>query len=163
MVDRLRWWWIPVGMLVLAGTVMLPTRRGSTNASGASPQDATAPGEQVVLRDAAGARSQPVPIGALTAGALVVELPVAARGRRGTMTVWRRSDGALPSEPWLTFAARARSDGTVPIAGLAAGCYDVRFVLAADAATGEQAFATTSVVVPGTAVLTAVGAAAPAR
>jgi hypothetical protein len=163
MVDRLRWWCIPVGMLVLAGTVMLPARRGSTNASGAAPHDATAVGGQVVLRDAAGARSQPVPIGALTAFALVVELPAAARGRRGTMTVFRRLDGVPQSEPWLTFAARARSDGTVPIAGLAAGCYDVRFVLPADADIGEQAFATTSVVVPGTAVLTAVAAAAPVR
>jgi len=156
MVDRLRWWWIPAGLVVLVGTVALPGRPVAELPAPAV-QEAMAIADRAVLQDASGRRTEPLSLGAFRAGALVIGLPAECRGRRGTMTLWRRFDHGRETTPWLCFPAGARADDTVPIAGLAAGRYDVQFAVAIDGR--QQTFVAVDAAVPGEVEL----AAAPAR
>jgi hypothetical protein len=75
-----------------------------------------------VVIEASGSR-----IAAMTApgSALFVTLPPEFAGQRGEMTIWRRIDGVREETPWLSLRPRLRSDGTLPIAGLLAGQYDL--------------------------------------
>jgi hypothetical protein len=60
--------------------------------------------------------------------ALILEFSDHA-GERGRMTIWRRFDTGREAAPWLQFEARVRDDGTISIAGLAAGHYDLTLEL----------------------------------
>lgn len=152
MADRLRWWCVPAGLIVLIGTVALPGRRDNP-APLPIASEAVAPTGVVVLRDAAGRRSEPLPLASLQAHPFVVVLPPSCRGRRGTLTLWRRTEHGREASPWLEFPAGGRDRGTVPIAGLAAGCYDVRFAVAIDGR--QQTFDAASATAPGEVTLRA--------
>ena len=144
MADRLSWWVIPGALVVLARVVTL----GSEPASDAAvARDATAAADQVVLQDASGRRSGPVSWGSLAAAALVVTVPGDLAGQQATVAIWRRFDGVREAEVWLTFDAKVRDDATIPIAGLAAGRYDLQITFAS---TGiVRRFATQDAVAPG--------------
>lgn len=152
MADRLRWWWIPAGLIVLIGTVALPSGPAAAPALQAA-RDAVALADRAVLQDATGRRTAARPLGSLQAGAFVVGLPAAGRGQRGTMTLWRRFDHGRDPTPWLTFPAGGRASGTVPIAGLAAGRYDVQFTVEIDGR--QQRFVAADAAVPGEVELVA--------
>lgn len=155
MADGLRWWCVPAGLIVLIGTVALPGGGGNSSAVQLA-QEAVAPTDLVVLRDATGRRTAPRPLATLQAGAFVVVLPASCRGQRGTLTLWRRTEQGREASPWLEFPAGGRDDGTVPIAGLAAGRYDVQFTVAID---GQQrTFDAASATAPGEVTLRAVEA-----
>ncbi|MCU0866807.1 MAG: hypothetical protein MUC36_23730 [Planctomycetes bacterium] len=153
MADRLRWWCVPAGLIVLIGTVALPGGRGDSAAMQVA-REAVAPNDRVVLRDATGRRTAPVPLASLQAGAFVVVLPASCRGRRGTLTLWRCTAQGREASPWLEFPAGGRADATVPIAGLAAGRYDVRFSVAIDGL--QQTFEAAAAKAPGEVTLRAV-------
>jgi hypothetical protein len=146
MVDRLRWWWIPAGLVVLIGTVALPGRI-AVEPPAPAVRDAVAVADRAVLQDATGRRTTPMPFGELRAGALVIALPAACRGLRGTMTLWRRADAGREATPWLSVPAGPREDGIVPIAGLAAGRYDLEFAVEIDG--GRHTFVADDAAAPG--------------
>ncbi len=156
MADRLSWWVIPGALVVLARVLTLAAGEPVSERAVA----ATAAGavDQVVVRDAAGQRSLPFPLSALTETAFVVTVPKALVGQRGTMTLWRRLAGGREPKAWLTFQAKVRADATIPIAGLAKGRYDVELALACGTTT--KSFVVNNATCPGELVLVE---AAPAR
>jgi hypothetical protein len=153
MADRLSWWVIPGALVVLTRVVTL----GSGSAEAPTPvpvvHEASHAEDVVVLREATGRRSEPRSWAALTKGALVVHLPRRYAGRTGQVTVWRHGERNTPQ---LAVAAPVRDDGSIPIAGLAAGDYDVQVSFGTG---GAPVFAERGVVVPGDCT----PAAAPAR
>jgi hypothetical protein len=160
MLQRVGWWLIPVACLVFVGIAERSSAPLPDQDAGALAD--VAPGEPVgaaVVRDASGRRSGVVAVGVPTTNALVLELPPGWAGRRIDITIWRRLPDGREATPWLQFAPKVRACGTVPIAGLAAGSYDV----AAVHTVGASAVTATAdaVVMPGRAVLAA--AAAPVR
>jgi hypothetical protein len=119
----------------------------------ALPLEATAPADAVVLRDASGRRSQPVSWSELTANALVLSLPGATTGARGAVTMWRKNDGVRAARPTVTFVAPVREDGTIALAGIAPGDYDVQVAFGAGAAA--RTWTRVDVAAPGDVVLVA--------
>jgi hypothetical protein len=119
MEQRLHWWAVPGAMFVLLH--VLSWESGGQSANDRTPVDAAASRPAVVI-EASGSR-----IAAMTApgSALFVTLPPEFAGQRGEMTIWRRIDGVREETPWLSLRPRLRSDGTLPIAGLLAGQYDL--------------------------------------
>ena len=142
MADRLSWWVIPGALVVLTRVVTLGAP--ADDAPRGVAREAMHAEDVVVLQDATGRRTKPVSFAALTATALVVHLPATLAGRAAQITVWQH--GARPvGSPWLQVEVDVGADGTVPIAGLAAGRYDVRATFASG-----QSFAATEVAAPGT-------------
>lgn len=141
-----KWWWSPAALLLLLGVLTLverepaagPERAGppSTNASPAG----VVPGDQVIVRDASGRRAQ---LGLAPTQALILSFPDELRGQRVTMQVFRRIDGEREDAPWLTLTPRVRADGTIPMAGMAAGDYVV------EVAHGDVALPPAFVTAPG--------------
>lgn len=150
MAERLRWWVIPGAIIVLARVVTLDDGTGrqpeAAPVAAPAPLDETAAGP-VVLRDASGRRSAPVPCPADAANALLVQLPVACAGQRVQLTLWRRLGNGREALPWLTATPRVRSDAVLPIAGQPAGSYDVEVMTQEGAAAAART--ATDVVVPG--------------
>jgi hypothetical protein len=124
MAERLSWWVIPGALVVLGHVVTLG--RSAPPPAAPQPVDAAAGGPIAVVRDAAGTRSSPRPLAELTAGPLLVRVPGPRPAGRVAVTLWRSHDGVPEQRPWLQFDAPVRADGTIAIAGLAAGTYDVR-------------------------------------
>lgn len=151
MADRLSWWVIPGALVVLTRVVTLGDPTPTTAPTVA--QEASHAEDAVVLRDATGRRSEPRSWAALTKGALVVHLPQRYAGRSGQVTVWRQGERSTPQ---LSVHVPVRDDGTIPIAGLGAGQYDVQVCFGAG---GAPVFAERGVAVPGDCT----PAAAPAR
>lgn len=159
MADRLSWWVIPGALVVLTRVVTLDASPDPGTRS--TVREATHAEDVVVLQDAAGRRSKPVAWSTLTATALVVQLPATTAGNTVQVRVWRhgaRSGAQSRSAPWLQVEVAVREDGTVPIAGLAAGRYDVRV----SAAAGQQ-FEAADVAAPGSCEPSLHAAAAPVR
>lgn len=124
MADRLRWWVIPGALVVMARVVTLES--GDAAAPRSVPVEATSSRATPAAQDASAGHLR-VPLAATAVGsaqAFVLELPATLAGRRVETTVWRAGD-AHAGEPWLRFSSTVRSDGTIPVAGLAAGRYDV--------------------------------------
>ncbi len=149
--NRLRWWVIPGAMIVLARVVTLG---GPDHGAVATPEDAVAVPERVVVQDASGQRVV-LSLGELAAQALVIDVPAELAGERVTLTVWRRVDGAREGAAWIDARPRVGSDATLPIAGLQAGRYDVKVV------AGDRTFTRDDVAAPG--VVTFAASAAPGR
>ena len=124
--DRLRWWVLPGAMLVLLGVLTLgePDAAGDVAAVEASDGSGT-----TAVVGASGRRLGELPLPVGGAGAFVVTLPVGQARARGTMRLWRRLATGREAQPWLQFRGRVRGDGTIPIAGLAVGDYDVELQL----------------------------------
>ncbi|MBK8100147.1 MAG: hypothetical protein IPK26_23850 [Planctomycetes bacterium] len=119
MVGGSGWWAVPVGcvlMLLFVGTVAPPT-------AATSPKIAP-PTERVVVQDASGNRSAPVPLVALTTGAVILEFDRTHIGRRVHLRIWSH-DSPRDQPPQLDLRPRVRNDATIPIAGLATGRHHV--------------------------------------
>jgi len=149
MADRLSWWVIPGALVVLARVVTLGAPEPGV--SQAVALEATHVPDPVVLRDAAGRRSEPLAWDSLVGSALVVKAPSQFAGADAALKVWRRVDGKVEAEAWLSFDARVRDDATIPIAGLPAGRYDVQVSFG----SGAGAHTAADVVVPGACSLAA--------
>lgn len=124
MADRLRWWVIPGALVVMARVVTLDS--GEATSPRAIPADATTERSAPAAQEASGGHLR-VPLAATSVGtapAFVLELPATLAGRRVETRVWRAGE-AHQGEPWLHFTSTVRADGTIPIAGLVAGRYDV--------------------------------------
>ncbi|MFK7742732.1 MAG: hypothetical protein AB8H80_20635, partial [Planctomycetota bacterium] len=57
---------------------------------------------------------------------LVLRLPPEFAGKRADVTLWRRLAGVRESKPWIEMRPRIRPDGSLPMAGIVAGRYDVQ-------------------------------------
>lgn len=145
MADRLSWWVIPGALVVLARVVTLG--HVEPGPDDAVALEATAAADAVVLQDASGRRSGPVSWSSLASTALVVTLPGDLAGQTATVALWRRFDGVREADVWLSFDAKVRDDATLPIAGLAAGRYDLQLTFAA--AGTVRKFATQDALAPG--------------
>jgi hypothetical protein len=157
MADRLSWWVIPGALVVLARVATLV---GGDSANGrAGALDAPANLDPVVLQDATGHRSVARSWNTLTTNALVLALPAGHSGEQATVTLWRRRSGEVEATAWLTFPAKVRDDGTIPVGGLDAGQYDVRAVFAA----GGETCSASDVAAPGQCSLSTAAAPAPGR
>lgn len=141
--ERLRWWVLPLAIVVLLRVVTL----GEAAPEAVPPAlaiEASESGRTIALLEASGQRTGLVALPA-AAGAFVVSVPTAHRGERGHMTLWRRQDGVREAQPWLTLEPRVAADATIRIAGLAGGRYDVEWraagvaLVALDAAAPGQA------------------------
>ena len=133
MAARPKWWVIPGALLVLLRLLTLdaPAPAAGPNAMpavasprAAQPAPAAAAPLAPAAREASGRRQLELPLG-LADGALVLVMPAERRGERVALTIWRRVGGAREAEAWLQGRPKVRADGTLPIAGLAAGHYDV--------------------------------------
>lgn len=124
MADRLRWWVIPGALIVLLRVVTL----GGEGAPAPGVVPAAAEAGVATPRDAVARRQRVHKDELVTSGALQVTVPASAKGQRGELRIWRRVGGRREAEPWLVCKPRVRSDATLPIAGLAAGRYDLTFV-----------------------------------
>jgi hypothetical protein len=122
--ERLRWWVLPGAIVVLLRVVTLGDSDHEVPAP-AAPIEASEAGGTVAVLEASGRRSPPQTLPLSTATAFVVGVPERHRGQRGEMTLWRRVDGQREARAWLTLRPRVKADGTIPIAGLGAGRYDV--------------------------------------
>lgn len=127
MAERIRWWLIPGALVVLVRVVTLDSPVVPAATPRAAAAEASHRGGLVVLQEASGHRSKPVEI-PHSSKALLVTLPAERIGQRAVMTIWRRHGGLREQEPWLVLQPRVRRDGTVPIAGLPAGRYDLEMV-----------------------------------
>jgi len=78
----------------------------------------------VMARDASG-RRQLLPFGGLAQQALILTFPPGCEGRRATVRLYRRNGEARDATPWIEAHPTVRADGTVPMAGVVAGQYDV--------------------------------------
>ena len=150
MADRLRWWVIPGALVVLCYVVVqgdAATRRPLPGPAlpVAAPLGETAAGP-VVVRDAAGRRSEPLVLP--TAGALVLQLPTEFAGEPVTLTLWRRTAAGREASPWLTATPKVRDDAVLPLGGQPAGRFDVEVVHGSGSLA--QRLLATDVVVPGT-------------
>jgi hypothetical protein len=123
MAERLRWWVIPGAVVVLLRVLTLESGAGAPTATSPAPDTAVGP---VVARDAIGQRS--APRAPSVRDAFVLQLPSDWAGQRVAMRAFRRIGGLPDASPWFTAAPRVRSDATLPIAGMQAGCYDVEIV-----------------------------------
>lgn len=132
MAQRLSWWVIPGALFVLGGVITL-VGEAPAAAPHAQPLDATLPTDTVVLRDATGKRSQAVSWRELTANALVLAAPAARAGERGTVTLWPLAAGRRAAKPLLSCTATVRTDGSIALAGVPSGDYDVQVVFGAGA------------------------------
>ncbi|MBL8735176.1 MAG: hypothetical protein JNL12_01985 [Planctomycetes bacterium] len=123
MADRLRWWVIPGALVVMARVVTLES---GDPAAHTGPVEATSSRAVPAAHEAVGPTLR-MPLAATAVGtkqAFVLELPATLAGHRVETRVWRAGE-APHGEPWLQFSSTVRSDGTIPVAGLAAGRYDV--------------------------------------
>ena len=84
--------------------------------------------ELVVARDASG-RRQLLPFGGLAQQALILRMPSGTEGRRATVRLYRRRGATRDAEPWIEAHPQVRADGTIPMAGVVAGDYDVEVEL----------------------------------
>jgi hypothetical protein len=133
-------------MVVLTGVLSLDGG-GRTATPQADPPVVETPAPRVpdlvVARDASG-RRQLLPFGGFAQQALVLELPAGCAGRRATVRLFRRRGEARDPRPWIEAHPTVRADGTVPMAGVVAGAYDVEVEL-----QGVGTFAATSARSPG--------------
>lgn len=150
--QRLRWWVLPGAMIVLLRVVTLGE---ADPAADVAVVDASNTGARTTVREAASRRSADEPVEIDFARAFVANLATTYAGERGTMRLWRRLPQGREATPWLTFRARVRDDGTLPIAGLAAGRYDVELRL------DDALLVAENVTAPGTFVLQALTAQPP--
>lgn len=129
MAERLRWWVIPGALLVLArvvtwGDAAVADMHAKAGSATSSPIEAVAFAERAVLQDASGTRTAPRDLPAARE-AFVLQAPASRAGQRGELVLWLCIDGGRDPRPWLTAKVRVREDGTLPMAGLQAGTYDV--------------------------------------
>jgi hypothetical protein len=166
MAQRLAWWGIPSATAVLAtvlcfgsaGVTSLPSSPPPATASPLPPNVAPTPSlaARAVLQDASGNRSGVQDLAELAAGAFVLEFPVSCRGHRCEVVIWRASEGKRDDTPFRRCRPTIRSDGTLPIAGLPAGCYDLEATFEGELSLRLGCRAATA---PGRAVLVAQPAA----
>ncbi|MBZ0150708.1 MAG: hypothetical protein K8J09_04180 [Planctomycetes bacterium] len=136
MAQQLRWWVIPGALIVLLRVVTLDSGPAPVRATGPAPRvtpELRDLPDLVTARDASGSRTRPLALSATAAKALVVDLQ-GHEGQRGQMTIWRHLDTGREATPWLTLRPKVRGDGTIPIAGLLPGCYDIEVVFGEGAA-----------------------------
>jgi hypothetical protein len=136
MAATLRWWAVPVGVLLLHGIVTLAGRHElppGTQPLAVQPAEAVAAAplaegvaERVRFADASGRRSEVVEFPAV--GALQLRLPAAMAEQRLWLRLWRQQAGGERTEVW-TATPRVRTDGWLPLAGLAHGLYDLEVAL----------------------------------
>lgn len=160
MADRLRWWVIPGALVVMARVVTLDHAPAATEVP-THVVPATAPAKASKVLEASGRRVRADALPAFGEQALVVRVPTELAGQRVEMTVWRRGTEGREAKAWLVFAPRVRDDATIPIAGLAAGRYDL--VLRCDGEAPGNAgrvFAADGITAPGQIVF---GEATPGR
>lgn len=120
--ERLPWWVLPGAIIVLLRVVTL----GEPDpAPGVAAVDAGARSATTAVLEASSRRGGEVVLPSGGAGAFVMAVPPAHKGQRGTMQVWRRTAQGREATPWLTLTPRVRTDATIPMAGLAAGRYDI--------------------------------------
>lgn len=105
----------------------------------------------VVVRDASGTRTRPMASAALLVRPLVITVPTRYAGQPANLVLWRRLADRREATPWISATAPVRGDGTLPIAGLAAGSYD--FVVTFGDGGTAATFAANRVQVPGEVVL----------
>lgn len=137
--GRLRWWVIPGAFVVMARIVTLDNDAPRQLAAPAASAPAVL--GPVVAREASGTRSAPFVLG--RPDAFVLHLPQPWAGRRITL----RAARAGASEAWFTATPRVRADGSLPLAGLQPGRYDVEL------ACGDQLLRATALSAPGEHVL----------
>ena len=136
-------------MVVLTVVLSLgQSERGAdaTAAPAAAPgtaQPASGLPQLVQVRDASGRRAL-LPFAGLSQQALILTFPESCRGRRATVTLHRRLDGRRESTAWIVAHPTVRPDGTVPMAGIVPGSYDVEVQFA-----DGQTFAAAAVRAPG--------------
>ena len=137
MAGELRWWVIPGALVVLLGVLSLgdTPREPAPNGAGAN---------ELAARVDGGPR-QPLTLAGQIERALLLKFGDRFKDQRIDMRIWRRLDGHREAQPWLTLRPRVRADGTIPMAGLTAGRYDIEV----KAANGDKLVAD-DVAVPGT-------------
>ena len=101
-------------MLAFAGVVVPPP-------SPTSPRTKP-PTDRVVVQDANGNRSAPIPLAALTTGAVILEFDPSCIGQRIHLQIWS-NDFPRDQPPQIDIRPRVRKDATVPIAGLTTGTH----------------------------------------
>lgn len=103
-------------MLAFAGVVVPPPT--PTSSRPAPPTD------RVVVQDANGHRSAPIPLAALTTGVVILQFDPTRIGQRVHLQIWSH-DTPRDQPPQLDIRPRVRKDATVPIAGLTTGSHRV--------------------------------------
>lgn len=84
--------------------------------------------EMAMFRDANGSL-QPLAFGpAARSQSLILDLSPDAVGANVTIRLWRNLAGTRDTAPWIQLQSIVRGDGTVPIAGLTPGRYDLEVV-----------------------------------
>lgn len=125
---RSLWWILPVALIALVLFCERATPPPSDAAVAAV--DAVARPGLAVLRDASGHRSRPLVLPTETA-ALVLDLGKQLQQQRVSLRLWQCDAQGVRRQPaWLGATPRVRRDGTLPIAGLLPGSYDVEIELA---------------------------------
>ncbi len=156
MANRLQWWTIPATVVVLVRVVTLDPQPHQVEADRVEPATPIAEPalggdpRMVVLRDASGTRTRPLPLS--FDGALVVQLPAGAARQQVDFELRRYLPNA--EEPGLCShgSPRARADATIPILGLPAGRYALEVTWVEDGV--EREIARDDVTVPGSVDLT---------
>lgn len=162
MSGSLRWWVIPGAMFVMTGVLLLgdADRKASKQERARSQPVATSGVEEassggapaiVMVRDASGQRRL-MAFDTTESRALILEFPPHFGGKRIDLTLWRRQGERRGAKPWLQLRPRVRPDGTLPMAGIVPGRYDIEaglvdaptIVLENRAAPGRVSFAAAS-------------------
>ncbi len=138
---------VPCASLVLAGVLSLD--RGDRSGSEPAPLEAVATAPRLVLAQEASGTRHVLPLGGLTAQAVILEFPEGCAGERAHVQLFRVVDGQREATPWIEASPNVRADGTVPMAGVVDGVYRVevelesgrRFVADAVRAPGEAELA----------------------
>lgn len=164
MAERRGYWWIvPVSLLALVLFLEQSYYLQPPAAPAAAATEAVARPGLVVLQDASGRRSQPWHPAAASA-VLMLDFGVQLRQQRVSVTLWQlQADGTRQQPAWLALEPRLRRDGTVPIAGLPAGSYDVEVEVGRGGPGAWRAGATAALVAGALQRVAIAPAAAPGR
>ena len=159
MANGLRWWVIPGAMFVLLGVLTLGQKGAAESGSrpGGAVVDVDARAREVAAREATIRRQRWRLVDEFDRG-LIMKFRSELAEQRVGMQIWQRIDGRRQAEPWLSLRPRVRADGTIPMAGLTAGCYDIEVELA----SGERLVAE-CVEAPGIIAFPTGSSAAPGR
>lgn len=148
MSGSLRWWVIPGALVVMTGVLLLgnarpdeaervpsqPSKQAPASASERRGLESGESGPTVVMaRDASG-RRQLMAIDLTESRALILEFPGEFAKQRIDLTLWRRMDGKREAKPWMQLQPLVRADGTLPMAGIVPGNYDIEAGLVGGAA-----------------------------
>ena len=151
-----RWWVIPGTLLLASGVIRLDESMIKATLGDMSAADsAVLPSEgfsnasdqlpEVAMFRDAGGNLQSLAFGNLARDqSLILSLPLDTASELVTVTLWRNVGGGRDVEPWIRLQSIVRWDGTVPIAGVLPGCYDLQV-----AYRGDPPFAMNQISVPG--------------